>query len=536
MNVKNYVIIVFLVLSQNLFSQKFDLICNYNENSIENAMIDCLSKKEENQYTNIVTKIAEKSGISSNFKLITCNSIENACAIINPLNNNQRYILFDYYYFKKMYNDDAAIVFIIAHEIGHHINGHTIPSYQAIEEKRKKELEADYFAGSIMFKFGYNENKIIEIISKLQETNNPNSTHPLKKDRLEYSLKGYFSEFNRINSKIQKNEKQLIDNIYQGVKFEIYENLKLNLKNYDLTGDIKHLNIAEYLIGQLKESNNENELDITRAFIFKKIGKYDEAQKLYLSILKKNFNNEYALIDLLEVASKTSYNKNNIEIDNLINEFEKKSKNPKFFLNSSIYYNRIDDYDKFIKYSKIAYDLIKNDNESLLKSDILFHYGRALYDEQINNKSKDFQESEQLIYEALKIVEKYPKNREYYFYYDAMLFHYANILYFENKLDSALEYYTKLLNSTNRIDYKYKTNYSLFEIYKYQKKYLEAIQHITNSINITDDNNLKSYFLYQRGVLYVLLDNFKLSYNDFYQSCNLNNKTSCELINNLKNK
>ncbi len=514
----------------DVYCQQFDQICRYSENENESIFLNCLTQKKENQTNNIISEVTKVSNISNNFTLINCDQLQNACAVINPLNNNKRYILFDYHYFQNIYHDDAASVFILAHEVGHHINGHTIPTNETIGEKRTKELEADYFAGSIMYKLGYSENRVFNILNKLPNTENQYSTHPSGNVRLEYALKGFFSEKNRIYSIVEESEKRHSDKFQKESNNQKYIDLKLNLKKFDLSGDIKYLNIAEYLIDQIQFENNSSDLDITKAFIYKHSNNFQKAQNLYLKILRKNIDNEDALIDLLEIASNDLNSTDKKDLEYFISLIEKKSSNPKFFLNTSIYYRRVGNYTKFMKNAIEAYNLIKNDNESLLQSDILLHYGRALYDEETKEALPNFSFCKSLFKKSLAIVEKYPKDSEYYYYYDVMLFHLGNISKYEASHIEAINYYKKLLGNTARIDYKYKLNFALYEIYISEGKLLEGTQSITNAINLVDDIELKSFYLYRRGILYAHLENFELATDDFIESCKMGFTEACKVI------
>lgn len=529
---KKYFLISLLYLFNisDVNCQQFEQICRYSESENESIFIDCLTHKKENQTNNIISEITKVSNISDNFTLINCNQLQNACAVINPLNNNKRYILFDYNYFKNIYHDEAASVFILAHEVGHHINGHTIPTNESIGEKRTKELEADYFAGSIMYKLGYSENRVLSILNKLPDTDDQYSTHPSRNLRLEYALKGYFSEKSRIYSIVEESEKKQSDKFYKELNHQKYIDLKLNLNKFDLSGDMKYLNIAEYLIDQIQFENNSSDLDITKAFIYKYSNNFQKAQNLYLKILRKNIDNEDALIDLLEVASNDLNTSDKKDLENFISFIEKKSNNPRFFLNTSIYYGRVSNYPKFIKNAITAYDLIKNDEESLLQSDVLLHYGRALYDEETKQTLKNFTFCKSLIKQSLAIVEKYPKDKQYYYYYDVMLFHLGNISKYEESYSEAINYYKRLSENTTRIDYKYKLNFALYEIYISEGKLLEGIQHITNAINLVDDIELKSFYLYRRGILYAHLENFELAADDFIESCKMEFPDACKVL------
>ena len=102
----------------------------------------------------LVNKITAIIGLKPNFILIPCPDIKNCAALLYE--DNIRYIIYD-----KPFMDDIAKtvktnwsnMMILAHEIGHHLNGHTLRRSNK-EESRNEELEADEFAGFILGKMG----------------------------------------------------------------------------------------------------------------------------------------------------------------------------------------------------------------------------------------------------------------------------------------------------------------------------------------------------------------------------------------------
>ena len=90
-------------------------------------------------------------------------------------------------------------MFILAHEVGHHINGHSLDMllYKSVEPKtlkqrRQQELEADEFAGFILAKLGGSLSEANQVISSIS-TNEDDSydTHPSRSKRLNAVKVGY---------------------------------------------------------------------------------------------------------------------------------------------------------------------------------------------------------------------------------------------------------------------------------------------------------------------------------------------------------
>ena len=97
-----------------------------------------------------VSKIVQYTGLIPNFIIISDNDISTAIAY---LKNNKRYIAYNPKFIEKL-NDKTktnwAAVSVLAHEIGHHLSGHTISK----NSSPGNELLADKFSGFILFQMG----------------------------------------------------------------------------------------------------------------------------------------------------------------------------------------------------------------------------------------------------------------------------------------------------------------------------------------------------------------------------------------------
>jgi hypothetical protein len=165
-----------------------DLGCGYNYAFEENDLEIYLPNTRE---VDIINKILSYSGIPSNFEIYKAN-IENAVATIIE---NRRYILYDERLFNYADNSTKSrwsSISILAHEIGHHLSGHTLSSSS---DQLKAELEADKFSGFILYKMGASledASKAIDLMGTLSDT----ETHPSKRKRIQAIKKGW-NEANR---------------------------------------------------------------------------------------------------------------------------------------------------------------------------------------------------------------------------------------------------------------------------------------------------------------------------------------------------
>jgi len=138
-------------------------------------------------------KILSVIGASKRFILQPCSDINNAVATSYK---GLRYILYDKSFMSTIANNSTAWsqLFILAHEVGHHINGHSIDILLAAADvvepktlatKRQQELESDGFAGFILGKLGANLEQTSEAINLLASNKDDTySSHPTKAKRL----------------------------------------------------------------------------------------------------------------------------------------------------------------------------------------------------------------------------------------------------------------------------------------------------------------------------------------------------------------
>lgn len=518
-----------LLISNSLYSQ--NSICGLSP--IDKSIINCLAESPSvNAFNNSLIKyISEEIGISPNFTFKYCANIKNAAAIINPLQNNTRYILFDSDYFNNLYNrDKLSVLFIIAHEMGHHLNGHTIPKkHNNIYELQQQELEADYFAGYIMFKLGASEKNIIETINKFPDPQNDYSSHPKNSLRINYALKGYLNEVNKYKAELYQIREKLSRELNREIALKELDELINSLNQYATTNDTKHLDIAEYILKKI--DNGSSTTDKLKAYINYKKGRYELAFEFYKTKYLQTRDSD-DLVDFLNILSKT--NKKSKEIESIINNLENTSENPEVLLNLGIYYKQIADNQKSRLVLKKAYDLIKDKDDSILKSDILFSYGRAIYDEQLLKNEENMSFSKILLMKAKQIIEKYPNDKFYRLYYNPILFHLGNIQNMDKDYKGAIDTYNQLLiDEKDRKDYIYKVNASLGNIHMLFEEYSEAIQYFTTAINNCEDDEFKKQYFFLRGRSYILNKNTTLGINDIKTSCKMGEKLACETLNDI---
>ncbi|MBK8284781.1 MAG: TPM domain-containing protein [Ahniella sp.] len=107
--------------------------------------------------TDVVREIMKYTGLPQNFEVIPSGQVPNAAAVIlvGPDNLPKRVIAYNEKFMGEVRsataNNDWAPISIMAHEIGHHLSGHTI---QPGGSQPPTELEADKFSGFVLYKMG----------------------------------------------------------------------------------------------------------------------------------------------------------------------------------------------------------------------------------------------------------------------------------------------------------------------------------------------------------------------------------------------
>lgn len=147
------------------------------------------SSSEAKQYAQ---EIIRAVGLKPNFEVMPAN-VENAAAVVY---GGKRYVLYNPTFINALVQKTGnkwAAVSVLAHEIGHHLNGHTVTtsgSHPAIE------LEADEFSGFVLRKMGASLADA-QAAMKILAGQTASRTHPAQHDRLAYIAKGWHSADNK---------------------------------------------------------------------------------------------------------------------------------------------------------------------------------------------------------------------------------------------------------------------------------------------------------------------------------------------------
>ena len=141
-----------------------------------------------------VSKIVQYTGLSPNFIVVSDKKINTAIAY---LKNNKRYIAYNPTFIEKLNDKTAtnwAAVSVLAHEIGHHLSGHTLPK----NGSPGNELIADKFSGFILFQMGASLGDAKSALSAIGHEMDT-TKHPPKTSRL-FAIQEGWEEAKRLRS------------------------------------------------------------------------------------------------------------------------------------------------------------------------------------------------------------------------------------------------------------------------------------------------------------------------------------------------
>jgi hypothetical protein len=166
-----------------LAEEKEEFVCSYYDEPVE---LPVTSFNSESEAETIIKNIVEIVGLKPNFE-VRAAEIPNAAAVIR---GNKRLILYNPGFtnrIDKVAGSKWASISILAHEVGHHLNGHTL-----LESGSRPdiELEADEFSGFVLRKMGATLNDA-QLAMNIAASTKASHTHPAKESRLKAIKNGW---------------------------------------------------------------------------------------------------------------------------------------------------------------------------------------------------------------------------------------------------------------------------------------------------------------------------------------------------------
>lgn len=505
---RSFYVVVILFITSFLNAQSFNL-CKYTEGNVSASHIINSLPNDDNiiEMVNSIKNIIE---VPDTFITVNSPGFNNCAAMIYY---GKKLIIYDPEFLYHISNGQKHIMIsIIAHEIGHHLLGHTASvetkNMHKIEDKlevqRKRELEADYFSGIIMEKLGYSLNQALEGVSKLADHyDDAYFTHPLKEKRNLVITETFERSVKKLkvkNSKLEEyfgNEGDPESYINRVLKYSKSESIKnIEYKNYQRGQDL-------YKDGKYKEALIElNKLTKTNDLytIFAKVIKID---------IYRQLGNEYKA---LEVSL-------SLEQEDFVKRFDYP-----MFLANYVYFNIAGSYEllgnnlKALEYFNKVYKLLPDDKITKAKIGILnfemgnyylatkylddsslekeYHennFSPNLYNKLFNARLKSFEKSKE---PRKKIIDAYLN----------VIVNHKNYLWDDDNLVYYLLNFTNFLINDLEKNYYYENENIIYGIFKYYYKTLESVSSENANIYI---RNLIDF--YQRNKTRFDVDSQKIN-------------------------
>lgn len=172
-----------LAAQQKLEINKLKM-CSYDGTSTKD---DIYIFSPDDNAKKFVERIMKFTGLPQNFEIRAAN-VTNASAVIE---GEKRIILYSQSYIAdvlKRTNTQWSAVSIMAHEIGHHLSGHTLSELGG--SRADKELEADRFSGHVLYQMGATLDQAKAAMESLPDKTPP-SNYPPKSARLAAIYSGW---------------------------------------------------------------------------------------------------------------------------------------------------------------------------------------------------------------------------------------------------------------------------------------------------------------------------------------------------------
>lgn len=501
--------------------------CTYNAERLPNNYYRYLQGSYENdiQIDKIIFDITSLIGLEKNFVYVNSPGINN-CIALNY--EGFRYILYDKSFLNKLSQNkstkQSVYISVLAHEIGHHLQGHTLKNISENDNKLS-ELEADKFSGFVMAKFGYTLEEAQEAINSLPQSFS--KTHPDKLKRLSAIKEGYEITAQKQNYFIGKIKSELLNTLF----IEYFMKGQEDLRNNNMENAIDNFTTSI----TLNKENNFFPIAL-RAIAYSKAKLYSQAINDYKKLENITINDNLAVGDFL-------------------------------YFNRGVTFEKMEDFSKASKDFYKAYELNENDKIALMKFAVnqtlsgnyksaVLAFEFQLTDDDINNselqpftkgdiffyKALSYYETNDLEY-AIKYFEKakklfpkeYPRLALPYFYLGKI---------FEKKMNyiKALEQYLAFIdiNKNEQNYFIYDINYSkanevylsLSNIYQENENYELSTKYI--NILIEREPKLPNSYI-TRGLNNYYKKNLENAKSDFTKSCDLGLDRGCELLEKLKN-
>lgn len=501
--------------------------CSYNTANLPNNYYRYLqgNYENDNQIDKIITDITSMLGLEKNFVYVNSPGINN-CIALNY--EGFRYILYDKSFLNKLSQNKniklSVYISVLAHEIGHHLQGHTLKNISENDSKLS-EIEADKFSGFVMAKFGYSLIEAQEAINSLPQT--ISKTHPEKFKRLIAIKEGYEVTQQKQNYLISKIKTELLNTLF----VQYYMKGQEDLRNNNIENAIDNFTTSI----TLNKENNFFPIAL-RAIAYSKAKLYPQAINDYKKLENIKINDSLARGDFLYFNRGVTFEKME-DFSNASKDFYKayelnekdKIALMKFAVNQTLNRN----YQSAIlayEFQLTDDDINNSELEKFTKGDVFYYKALSYYE------TNDLEFATKYFEEAKKLFPKeYPRLALPYFYL-------GKIFEKKNNYEKALEQYLAFIeiNKSEQNYFMYDINYakanevylSLANLYQQKENYNLSTKYI--NILIEREPKIPNSYL-TRGLNNYYNKNLENAKKDFLKSCELGLNQGCELVEKLKN-
>ena len=160
-----------------------------DKNGIEKTIYNDSAQAGAIDINSLLNEILNVAELKSEFELKQANVLN----IEASVSRGKKYILYNPEFVASLNNatrnNKWAVMTLLAHEIGHHMNGHTS---RRGGDKLALELQADEFAGSVMQKLGATLQESQNVMFYISRTED-SKTHPSRNSRITAIEKGWIN-------------------------------------------------------------------------------------------------------------------------------------------------------------------------------------------------------------------------------------------------------------------------------------------------------------------------------------------------------
>jgi TPR repeat protein len=346
----------------------------------------------------IVDQIVKTAGVANGgFELAQCSNIQNAVAkmVTNKKGDVVRYIIYDGAWLQSLVDEtsnDWTGKFVLAHEIGHHLNGHSLNNGSS---NHNYELEADYFAGRALANLGATLDETLAVTEEMNVK--ATFSHPARVDRAAQAKAGWQSITNKELTIVVKDEE--VSEIAKKIVSMIHEKLSTpsSLTEEDYQKTIKQLRLVrgpKYYKGYTEDIRY---LEAITLLGLKEEDKAMEAYINYLSIEGLDKEERIKQIGELYVESSSSQNAffaNPLVVYNLSKVYFKNKKYDKAITLGNQFLSRSEDPDKKTDIIEIVakseFEKIENEIAELTPSE-------ALTQASVHIQNLDYKKAQELL-------------------------------------------------------------------------------------------------------------------------------------------